>query len=196
MAACFSRSISERRFVMNKVFIFIALCVLCFNDANAGEVEGSLDIGTGDSELDITLGDLNITAGDDIEGFKAKMRLSFGKKKEDINELIEDFEMEPSDVYLTLEIANITGKKIKEVSEEFKKNRGKGWGVMAKNLGIKPGSKKFHELKKSGKDELKSMKNKGKKGKGRNKNKAKKIAKGKKKKKQHKNTNQNRKHQN
>lgn len=145
---------------MNRAFIVIALCLLCFSYANAGEVKGSLKIGTGDSELDITLGDLNITASDDIEGFKARMSLSFGKKKEDINKLIVDFGMEPSDVYMTLRIADMTGKKVKDVSEEFKKNRGKGWGVIAKNLGIKPGSKAFHELKKSGKDELESMKHK------------------------------------
>lgn len=145
---------------MNRAFIVIALCLLCFGYANAGEAKGSLGIGTGDSELDITLGDLNITASDDPEGFKARMSLSFGKKKEDINKLIVDFGMEPSDVYMTLRIADMTGKKVKDVSGEFKKNRGKGWGVIAKNLGIKPGSKAFHELKKSSKDELESMKHK------------------------------------
>ena len=34
-----------------------------------------------------------------------------------------------------------------EVLREYKENYGKGWGVIAKNLGIKPGSREFHELK-------------------------------------------------
>ena len=34
-----------------------------------------------------------------------------------------------------------------EVLGEYKENNGKGWGVIAKNLGIKPGSREFHELK-------------------------------------------------
>ena len=34
-----------------------------------------------------------------------------------------------------------------EVLREYKENKGKGWGVIAKNLGIKPGSREFHELK-------------------------------------------------
>ena len=34
------------------------------------------------------------------------------------------------------------------VLKEYKANKGRGWGVIAKKLGIKPGSKEFHELKK------------------------------------------------
>jgi hypothetical protein len=34
------------------------------------------------------------------------------------------------------------------VLREYQANKGKGWGVIAKNLGIKPGSREFHELKK------------------------------------------------
>ena len=34
-----------------------------------------------------------------------------------------------------------------EVLREYKENNGTGWGVIAKNLGIKPGSREFHELK-------------------------------------------------
>jgi hypothetical protein len=35
------------------------------------------------------------------------------------------------------------------VLREYKSSKGKGWGVIAKSLGIKPGSKEFHELKRS-----------------------------------------------
>jgi hypothetical protein len=36
------------------------------------------------------------------------------------------------------------------VVREYKAHKGQGWGVIAKNLGIKPGSKEFHALKKGG----------------------------------------------
>ena len=31
--------------------------------------------------------------------------------------------------------------------DEYRNNKGQGWGVIAKNLGIKPGSDEFHALK-------------------------------------------------
>jgi len=31
--------------------------------------------------------------------------------------------------------------------ERYRADKGKGWGVLAKSLGIKPGSKEFHALK-------------------------------------------------
>jgi hypothetical protein len=32
--------------------------------------------------------------------------------------------------------------------DTYKRNKGKGWGVIAQRLGIKPGSAEFHRLKK------------------------------------------------
>jgi hypothetical protein len=59
------------------------------------------------------------------------------------------------------------------VVDVYKKNRGKGWGVIAKSLGIKPGSPEFHALKRG--DDLYTHKEKGKgkggKGKGKGKEK-------------------------
>jgi hypothetical protein len=54
------------------------------------------------------------------------------------------------------------------VLERYKSGRGKGWGVLAKSLGIKPGSKEFHALKRG--DDLYSIAGKGK---GKNKGKGK-----------------------
>ena len=33
------------------------------------------------------------------------------------------------------------------VVDQYRKNKGQGWGVIAKSLGIKPGSAEFHALK-------------------------------------------------
>ena len=49
---------------------------------------------------------------------------------------------------MSLRVGQISGLHIDLVVREYKKNKGKGWGVIAKNLGIKPGSQEFHELKK------------------------------------------------
>jgi cobalamin biosynthesis protein CbiG len=51
--------------------------------------------------------------------------------------------MEPADVYMTLELAEIANTSVDDIVSVYKANRGKGWGVIAKELGIKPGSDEF-----------------------------------------------------
>ena len=65
-----------------------------------------------------------------------------------------------------MKIAQVSATPVDVVVRECEVNRGKGWGVIANRLGIKPGSREFHELKK-GDDFLKKNSFKGKdKGKG------------------------------
>jgi hypothetical protein len=44
--------------------------------------------------------------------------------------------------------ASVTKHPIDTVQKNYMANRGQGWGVIAKQLGIKPGSNEFHALKK------------------------------------------------
>ena len=55
----------------------------------------------------------------------------------------------PSDVYVVLRLGEMSHKPTDVVLEKTKLNKGKGWGVIAKSLGIKPGSSEFHALKRS-----------------------------------------------
>ena len=41
----------------------------------------------------------------------------------------------------------MTAKRPEAIVETYQTNRTKGWGVIAKELGIKPGSAEFHALK-------------------------------------------------
>jgi len=54
----------------------------------------------------------------------------------------------PGDAYMCFRVGQVASKPVEVVTNEYQTNKGKGWGVIAKNLGIKPGSKEFHELKK------------------------------------------------
>jgi len=53
----------------------------------------------------------------------------------------------PGDAYMCFRVGQLASKPVEVVTKEYQGNKGKGWGVIAKNLGIKPGSKEFHELK-------------------------------------------------
>ena len=50
---------------------------------------------------------------------------------------------------MVLRLGEMSNQPTDRVIEDYKYDRGKGWGVLAKSLGIKPGSKEFHALKRS-----------------------------------------------
>ena len=96
--------------------------------------------------LDSFLGEIDVTARADLGAFKADLRLSFGASDSKIDGLFEVMSA-PSDVYICLRIGEVADQPIDRVVAEYQKHKGQGWGVIAKNLGIKPGSDEFHALK-------------------------------------------------
>ena len=64
--------------------------------------------------------------------------------------------------FLSCEISKVSNKSIAEVERSYSSNKNKGWGAIAKDLGIKPGSSEFHTLKSNGKSNASKSKNKGK----------------------------------
>ena len=111
------------------------------------QAELSIEPKTGDAEFDATLGDLNIEATGNLSGFLDHLSVSYNVPEEELEPLITEDEMEPADVYMTVVIADLTETPIREVVEEYQAREGQGWGEIAKRLGIKPGSKEFHQLK-------------------------------------------------
>lgn len=48
---------------------------------------------------------------------------------------------------MCFQLGQWTNKSAEEVVKVYKANQNKGWGTLAKSLGIKPGSAEFHALK-------------------------------------------------
>jgi len=92
------------------------------------------------------LKDLSITAQADPSGFKAQLAARFQIGDARINAVIGNVE-QPGDAYMVLRLGEIAKLPPEQVLKEYKSSKGKGWGVLAKNLGIKPGSREFHALK-------------------------------------------------
>ena len=138
--------------MLRKVFIVLVLLLLSAVVAAAGD-------------FDLMLKEINVEAEADLGGYKASLALEFGVSGKTVTLLLEKEKMKPGDAYMALRLSNMTGKSIEAVVGEFKRSKGKGWGVIAKKLGIKPGSREFHALKQragKGKDKDKG-KGKGKK---------------------------------
>lgn len=118
----------------------------------------SLKVKSGDTELDTDLNEINVSAEKDFGVFKLDMKTSYNVTEKKIDDLKVSFGMQASDIFMTLELAKSSGKSVDDVAAVFKKSKGKGWGEIAKELGIKPGSDAFHALK----GKAKKQKDKGK----------------------------------
>ena len=97
-------------------------------------------------DLDSFAGEINLTAHADLGRFRADLSASFGVSSREVDELFDICDS-PADVYLTLRIGQIAEVSIGRVVTEYRANRARGWGAIAKSLGIKPGSPEFHALK-------------------------------------------------
>jgi len=118
--------------------------------------------------LESFLDEVDIRASKDMGSFRAELRLTFGVSDGTLDGLFEVMS-NSSDVYICLRIGEVAGQPIARVVEEHRRHKGQGWGVIAKNLGIKPGSAEFHALKEGRLSSHSGGGSSGKKNKGKNK---------------------------
>jgi hypothetical protein len=120
-------------------------------------------------DLDSFVRSVNVQAQADLGAFRVRLSTQFGIPLPKIDALMMRVAT-PGDVYMCLRVGQIASTPIETVMREYRDNRRKGWGTIAKNLGIKPGSKEFHALKSGDFNGNDSGKSKGKgKGKGKGK---------------------------
>ena len=68
--------------------------------------------------------------------------------QQNLNELYLSFNKSWGDVVLGIELSRFLNVPISTIHDSYQKNGGsKGWGVLAKKHGIKPGSAEFHRFK-------------------------------------------------
>lgn len=101
---------------------------------------------TGDASLEAELNILNDEAKADLGAFKKELAEDFGLAKEKVQHYL-DIALEPAEIILSARIADITGNSVDEVVKRHESKKDEGWGKIAKDLGIKPGSPEFHALK-------------------------------------------------
>ncbi|NJD57194.1 MAG: hypothetical protein FIA94_12440 [Nitrospirae bacterium] len=90
--------------------------------------------------------DFNIRAEADPSGFRARLAARFRIGDAQINAVVSHVER-PADAYIVLRLGEMAAKPADYVMEKYRSGKGKGWGALAQSLGIKPGSKEFHDLK-------------------------------------------------
>lgn len=102
---------------------------------------------TGDVEMDAVLVDVHNRAVKDIVSFKSDVSVSFNIPIPKIEASLKI--LPPGDVFMAAQLSISINKPFDEVISVYQKNKTKGWGAMAKEMGIKPGSPEFHAMKKS-----------------------------------------------
>ena len=108
-------------------------------------VSAQISFKTGDAGFDAELTVTNKEAKEDINAFKQSLKDTYNATTSKIDEMLKI--MEPAEALLSYKIADVANQPIDNVVNSYRKNSDKGWGAIAKEMGIKPGSPEFHALK-------------------------------------------------
>jgi len=132
-------------------FVSLALAAGLAAAMPAGAQAGSYVYGfsprTGDSWMDSQLGDMNRDARNHGDGFMHDVVFSFGAPRVLVRDLYYDRRWAPGDIYYACALARALHRPCVEIVDVYERDHGRGWGNIAKSLGIKPGSAEFHALK-------------------------------------------------
>lgn len=126
----------------------LATCLFATGAVHAQTVGLNWNPRTGDVWVDTQLADINRYGSTYREPFIDEMVRYHGAPRDLVTDLLVNQRWSAGDVYYACTIAQIAGRPCREVADEWERNRGQGWGVVAQRLGIKPGSAEFHRLKK------------------------------------------------
>ncbi len=96
--------------------------------------------------LDELLSRLDSQARNDLKGFQGRISAQFGVSEARVQVVLSAVGR-PADAFMVFQLGKFSGHPADHVLQTYQKHRGKGWGALAKELGIKPGSPEFHALK-------------------------------------------------
>tara|TARA_R110002012_G_scaffold63291_1_gene166631 strand:+ start:752 stop:1201 length:450 start_codon:yes stop_codon:yes gene_type:complete len=112
---------------------------------------------TGIVQMDRDLNVINTRGTSDFDSYRSNLSITYSIPMSRIDYMRKTLNMYPGEIFLALEIGRVARISIDDVLVVYRRDKDKGWGQIAKSLGIKPGSSEFHALKSN----VSSKKNKG-----------------------------------
>lgn len=106
-------------------------------------------IQSGSFRIDGNLRQINVSANADFGRFRTEMSVGYNVEEKKIDYYHAELKMEPADIYFALEVSKACHRSVDDVIDVYRVHKASGWGEIAKQLGIKPGSPEFHALKKN-----------------------------------------------
>ncbi len=137
------------RMLKTRVFAFAAAIAAFTGAGNVAAQDFSLGWNprSGDVWIDTQLSDVNRYGSRYRQPFVDEMVRYYGAPRDLVSSLLVERNWAPGDVYYACAIAQILGRPCRYVVDVWERDHGQGWGNVAKQLGIKPGSPEFHRLK-------------------------------------------------
>ena len=102
---------------------------------------------TGDVWVDTQLADINRYGSRYRDPFIDEIVRYHGAPRDLVSDLLLRRHWAPGDVYFACALAQVVGRPCRVIADDWERDRGQGWGELAKRYGIKPGSPEFHRLK-------------------------------------------------
>ncbi len=96
--------------------------------------------------LEDFLQNVNIQARADMNGFSAKVSAQFGVPEAQVRIVLGKV-TDPADAFMVFQLGQMAHSDPDAVLQVYQAHRDRGWGVLAQELGIRPGSPEFHALK-------------------------------------------------
>ncbi|MGH8072679.1 MAG: hypothetical protein ACREO4_01225 [Lysobacter sp.] len=137
------------RLLKTRVFAFAAAIATLTGAGTVAAQDFSLGWNprSGDVWIDTQLNDVNRYGSRYRQPFVDEMVRYYGAPRDLVSSLLVERNWAPGDVYYACAIAQILGRPCRYVVDVWDRDHGQGWGNVAKQLGIKPGSAEFHRLK-------------------------------------------------
>lgn len=126
----------------NYIILFAAFVIGIFLISNTF----SFDAKSGNASFDKRLNEINKNALTDINAFKVCLEETYHANPDEVSNLL--MQMEPAEVLLSYELAQMTSLSHAEVLEKYHLNSEKGWSTIFMSLGIKINSAQFKNLSK------------------------------------------------
>lgn len=96
--------------------------------------------------LEDFLGKVNVQARADLPGFSAKISTQFGVPLPRVDAVVKAV-ADPADAFMVFHLGQVSNRSPETVMSVYNTSKKNGWGAMAQELGIKPGSAEFKALK-------------------------------------------------
>ena len=133
-----------------KYIVSLVVAALSFQFAifQVFAAEGVLaDTLSDDAEIQQVLSDIDERARNETVEFAKKLSRKYNIPEDTVDWLLKEVGMSPGEATMAARVSKAADRPVEDVANAYRKNRGKGWGAIAKEMGIKPGSEEFHALK-------------------------------------------------
>nr|WP_320048563.1 hypothetical protein [uncultured Desulfuromonas sp.] len=92
------------------------------------------------------MSDVNVRARADLRDFSVRLSSRFAVPVPDVDGLLRRVSA-PADAFMCLQLSHMSRVPLEQVMERYRQRHDKGWGQLAQELGIKPGSAEFHRIR-------------------------------------------------